>query len=323
MRVLLFGGANKGSEVLTELLKLGEEVVGVFYFDVDPHEKVWYRRVEDIAAEREIPSFKYGTVGGSDTCQILKNLNPEIILVVGWRYLIPKEQYSIPPKGCIIFHDSLLPKYRGFAPMNWAIINGEKETGVTMFYVSDEVDAGDIIAQKVVAIDEMDDAKTLEGKLTRVYLELLEENLPLIRSDKVVSTPQDHSHATYTCKRTPEDGLIDWTKSAREIYNLIRGLAEPYPGAFTFVWDGQRARKLYIWSASVDKTKTEWVGSIPGRVIEVVKNEGVKVMTGSGVLLVKEVQFAGERKVRADEVLRSVKTRLGVALYDLVQILVQ
>lgn len=198
MKVVLFGGGNRGSEVLCKLLELQEEVVGVFYFDEDPHEKIWYERIQDIATKKGIPSFKYTSSGKDDTTRILQSLAPEIIFVVSWRYKIPKEHYSIP-KDCIVFHDSLLPKYRGFAPMNWAIINGEKKTGATMFYIAEEVDAGDIIAQKEVNIDILDDARTLDKKITSLYIELLVENLPLLATGKAPRIPQEHSQARIYC----------------------------------------------------------------------------------------------------------------------------
>jgi len=315
MRVALFGGKNRGSEVLYKLLELHEEVVGVFYFEEDPHEKVWYEKVQDIATVKGIPSFKHGSIIRGDTTRILGSLNPEIIFVVSWRHVIPKKQYSIPPKGCIVFHDSLLPKYRGFAPMNWAIINGEQRTGVTMFYIAEEIDAGEIIAQKAIDIDIMDNAKIVDRKITSLYTELLEENLPLIAGAKAPRMPQDHSQATYTCKRTPEDGLIQWAKPAHQIYNLIRALTDPYPGAFTFVKRGSHTEKLYIWSAALDNENRNYVGCIPGRVIEILNGKGVKVLTGNGTLIVEDVQLESlETKVRADQIIKSIKTTLGLGL---------
>jgi len=315
MRVVLFGGKNRGSEVLYKLLALQEEVVGLFHFEEDPHEKVWYEKVQDISTLKGIPSFKHGSTSKSDATCILKSLKPEVIFVVSWRYMIPREQYSIPSKGCIVFHDSLLPKYRGFAPTNWAIINGEKKTGVTMFYIAEQVDAGDIIAQKAIDIDISDNAETLDRKITSLYIEVLEENLPLIAAGKSPRIPQDHSRATYACKRIPEDGLIDWTKPTRQIYNLIRGLVDPYPGAFTFVKAGADAGKLYIWSASLESERESYVGRIPGRVTEIVNGKGVKVLTGDGTLIVQDVQLgSSQTKRRADQIIRSIKTTLGAGV---------
>lgn len=312
MRMVLFGGGYKGSVILQKLFELREDVVGVFCFDEDSHEKVWYEKVQHIAERRGVPSFNIGSGYKSDVTQILRDIKPEVVFVVGWRYKISKEQYSIPQKGCIVFHDSLLPKYRGFAPMNWAIINGEKATGATMFYIDDEIDNGDIIAQKRVDISIMDTANILEVKVTNLYAELLEENLPLIASGKVKRIPQDHSQATYTCKRIPEDGLIDWSKSAQQIYNLVRGLTAPYPGAYTFIKVDSQVEKIYVWSATLVEEKKNYVGCVPGRVIEILEGEGVKVLTGDGVLVLEDVEMGGYRGwIKADRVIRSIKITLG------------
>lgn len=196
--------------------------------------------------------------------------------------------------------------------MNWAIINGEKETGVTMFYIAEEVDSGEIIAQKTIAIDIKDNAKTLDKKLTLLYMELLEENLPFIAANKAPRIPQDHSQATYTCKRIPEDGLIEWSKSTYEIYNLIRGLTDPYPGAYTFVKSGSHIEKLYIWSAFLDNEKKEYVGRVPGRVIGILEGTGIRVLTGDGTLILEDVELESQRgRTRADKIINSIKMTLG------------
>ena len=313
MRVALFGGKNRGSAILNKLLELQQQVVGVFYFEEDPHEKIWYEKMQDVAVRRGISSFNHTTTSKWDLTQILRNLRPEIMFVVSWRYRIERAQYSIPPRGCVVFHDSLLPKYRGFAPMNWAIINGEKRTGVTMFYIANEIDSGDIIAQKATDITADDDAKTLDEKLTRLYIDLLVENLPLLADGSASRTPQDHSEATYTCKRIPEDGLIDWKASAEQVRNLVRALTDPCPGAYTFMRHGKQMRKLYIWRTSLDNDIRNYVGCVPGRVVEIFVGKGIKVLTGSGTLVVEIVSLEEDtRKVRADQVVRSIKATLGM-----------
>ncbi len=274
MRVVLFGGGNKGSVILKKLIGLQQDVVGVFYFDEDPHENIWYDKVEDIAEANGISAFCCN--------RRMEELNPDVAFVAGWRYRIPKEQYSIPVKGTIVFHDSLLPKYRGFAPMNWAIINGEKQTGVTMFYIAEEVDSGDIIQQGRVRIGILDNAEILEKKIIEGYAMMLGATLPLIESGKVKSKPQVHSKATYTCKRIPDDGLIDWKQSTVRIYNLIRGLSYPYPNAFSYIG----GRKVCIRETRLVLEPKNYVGRITGRVVSI-EGEWVEVLTGDGSLLVK------------------------------------
>lgn len=312
MRIVLFGGCSKGSAVLNRLLELRQHVVAVFYFDEDKHERVLYQKVQHIAEEKAIPCFKHAAVGRRETTGLLKRLNPDLILVVGWRYVLPAEQYSIPGKGCIVIHDSLLPKYRGFAPLNWAIINGERLTGATMFYMAEDIDCGDIIAQKATQIDVLDDASTLDARITLLYLQLVSENLPLLASGEAARVPQDHTQATFTCKRIPDDGLVDWSRSAYDIYNLIRGLTIPFPGAFTYLRDDLRTEKLYIWRASLDGERRRYVGCVPGRVTEILPGMGVRVLTGDGTLIIEDVQLEDHAVVvKADQIIRSIKTTLA------------
>lgn len=307
MRVVLFGQGPKATAVLQKLIDLGQEVVGVFVADVDKHEKVNYKKPLTLAMEHFIPDHYRG---GSDE-KVLRELMPDIIFVVGWRYKIPKEQYSIPSKGTIVFHDSLLPKYRGFAPTNWAIINGETKTGATMFYIDEGIDSGDIIGQAEIPITLDDDAKTVETKVTSAYVGLLETYLPLIKADRVNRKPQDGRQATYTCKRIPEDGLIDWGKSTRKILNLIRGTTDPYPGAFTYLHDNNKLCKLMIWKASLDGEWKDYVGRIHGRVVDIIKGRGVVALTGGGTILIEEVSIGNGDHVRADEIIKSIKITLS------------
>ncbi len=301
MKIVLFGGGNKATAVLEELIALKQDVVGVIYMYEDEHENIWYKRVQDLAKENNIPTY----YRKDDIKVILNKLNPDIVFVVGWRFKISKEQYSIPPKGTIIFHDSLLPKYRGFAPMNWAIINGEKETGATMFYIAEGIDCGDIISQKRILISNNDDARGLNYKVTITYKELIREyfNLSAI---ELKGKQQNHQEATYCCKRVPDDGLIDWGKSSWEIYNLIRGLAYPYPNAFT--WYG--GNKYYIREAELFDDDKTYSGRIIGRVVEIIKDKGIIVLTGDGAILIKTINYKSVN-YSADELIKSVKATLG------------
>lgn len=302
MRIVLFGAGNKGSQVLKKLIELKQDVVGVFYLDEDAHETIWYDKIKDIADDCDIPRFQHNN---KHTKELIYNLHPDVIFAVGWRYKISKDIYSIPPKGTIVFHDSLLPKYRGFAPMNWAIINGEKETGATMFYIADDIDSGDIIEQKSLKIGINDTAKTIESEITNIYLQMLKTTLPLIEKNLIYKSNQKHYLATYTCKRVPEDGLIDWTKSSWEIYNLIRGLSYPYPNAFTYL----NGYELKILKAKLGENKP-YIGRICGRVINIIKGVGVEVLTGDGSIIIEQVKD-NNGEFRADEHITSIKDTFG------------
>lgn len=308
MRVVLFGATNRGTQVLKKLIELKEELVGVFYFKEDTHETIWYEKIQDVAKKNNIKAYNIRILTEFGIKEILEVMKPDVIFVVSWRYKIDKELHSIPPQGCIVFHDSLLPEYRGFAPMNWAIINGERKTGVTMFYIADEIDSGDIIAQNAVFIEPEDDARTLNDKLTDVYIRMLEFHLPLIRDGKAFGMKQDHQLATYTCKRKPSDGLIDWNKSALQIHNLIRGLTYPYPGAYSYTRIDLNKTIVRIWKSRVDTQGKKYIGCIPGRVLESVKGVGMKVLTGDGILILEEISVGKSKKhIQAGDLYRSVK----------------
>lgn len=306
MKIVLFGGpTNRSTLFLKKLIALKQQVV-VFYFNPDPHEKISHPLVQKVAKKNKTPAFLIENYNYKDYQKILNRYKPDLAFSVSWRYFIPKSVYSIPKKF-IVFHDSLLPRYRGFAPMNWALINGEKETGVTAFYISDEIDAGDIVAQKKVKIDFLDDAQSLDRKITDVYLEILGKIISKFKKGKIRARKQNHRKATYTCKRIPADGKIDWKMPAKKIYDLIRGLADPYPGAFCF-WQG---KKIYIWKSSLIKNSPTYRGSIPGRVIKVHKNIGIEVLTGDKPLLIKEIQLEkNKEKIKADKLIKSIKDTL-------------
>jgi methionyl-tRNA formyltransferase len=179
----------------------------------------------------------------------IEKYKPDLILAIGWYYLIPKSIRDIAPKGCIGMHGSLLPKYRGGAPLVWAIINGEKETGISLFYLEDGIDAGDIIAQEKIIIEPEDTIKTLIDKMTGYSLLIIEKYLPMIADGTAPRINQDNSKATLVPQRKPDDGLIDWNWDAEKIKNFIRAQTKPYPGAFT-IFNG---KKITIWDADIEE----------------------------------------------------------------------
>ncbi|MFN2597841.1 MAG: methionyl-tRNA formyltransferase, partial [Pyrinomonadaceae bacterium] len=176
----------------------------------------------------------------------------------------------------------------------------------TMFYAAEEVDAGDIIEQRARPITGEDDAGTIDAWLNETVERMLAENLPRLAAGTAPRVAQDHARATYAVWREPEDGRVDWSQPTRTVFNLIRGLAHPYPGAYSRL-DG---RKLTIWSAEIEREPRAYVGRIPGKVERILPGEGVGVLTGDGTLRLKRVQLEGEEPRRADEVIRRLKTRL-------------
>lgn len=306
MKIFLFAGSRRGYAVLKKLIEVKAEIGGILCLVEDPHEDQYHPKVTLIANEHQIPIFYSDKVKSSEYAKLLQQIKPDIAFAIGWRYLITKEAYSIPPKGTLIIHDSLLPAYRGFAPMNWAIINGETKTGVTLFHIAEGVDCGPIVDQLSADIHINDTAKTLDERITPLYETIITKNLKGLAEGTLKSIPQDETKATYTCKRTPEDGEINWQQSAFQIHNLIRALSRPFPGAYTTL----RGERIVIWDAELPEKPEVYMGNIPGRIIG--KRDGkIEVLTGDGILRLKKLQIEEKQEKDAADFAISVKDTFG------------
>jgi methionyl-tRNA formyltransferase len=207
--------------------------------------------------------------------------------------MICREILDIPALGAFNLHGSLLPAYRGRCPVNWVLINGEKRTGVTLHYMIDKPDAGDIVGQKEVEISFTDTARTLYDKLCLSAKELLDELLPLINKGQIPRQKQDLKAGSYYGGRRPEDGRIDWNKSVQDIYNLIRGVTEPYPGAFAFLENGE---KIIIWWAEPVKSD---ISKVPGEVE--ISKENIRVYTGKDAIKLIGIEVQ-ERRMKGSQI---------------------
>jgi methionyl-tRNA formyltransferase len=243
---------------------------------------------------------------GNEQSAWLWETPPDVLFAVSWRYMIPPEVYLRATRGSFVFHDSLLPAYRGFAPTVWAMVNGEDHTGVTLFEMVDAVDAGAIVDQRRIPIGLDDSIADVMERVTTGYLEILEANLSAILNGTAPRRMQDPALATYTCKRVAADGRIDWNASSRTVHDLIRAHTRPYWGAFTTL-DG---RQLRIWEARRIANAPVYVGRVPGRIIESRRGTGATVLTGDGAVLITRAQLDGE-PVDAAEILRSLGQTLG------------
>ena len=306
MRIFLFLGSRRGYAVLKKLIDIQANIAGILCLVEDTHEEQYHPKVTAIANEKNIPIFYSSKIKSNEYANILQQIKPDIAFAIGWRYLITRAAYSIPPKGTLIIHDSLLPKYRGFAPMNWAIINGERETGVTLFHIAEGVDCGPIINQLSTEISLQDTAKTVDERIIKLYEEIIVTSLPGLESGQLSSIEQNEAEATYTCKRTPEDGEINWQQSAFQIYNLIRGLTHPFPGAYTIL----RGKKAFIWQAELPEKNDVYIGNIPGRIIGK-KNGLIEVLTGQGILRLHSLHYVNEEETMAINFEISVKDTFG------------
>jgi len=280
MKAIVLAYHDIGCAGLEALLRNGFDVQAVFTHKDNPGEAIWFHSVAELASARGIPVYAPDDINHPIWAEKIRALKPDIIFSFYYRQMVKPVILNIPPRGCINLHGSLLPKYRGRCPANWVLIHGEKETGVTLHYMTPHADDGDIVAQASVPITRDDTALTLFGKMTAAATRLLDENLPRIRALKAPRTPQDHAKATCFSGRRPEDGAIDWSKSAQDICNLVRAVTHPYPGAFTWVGD----RKLLVWSATAKKTK---VNENPGTVLTTAP---LTVACGQGVVQIDQTQ---------------------------------
>ena len=233
MKVVLLAYNDIGCRCLEFFLKAGHRVEAVFTHKDDPKENIYFDSVEEIAKKKGIACHNPDDINTPENVKIIRDAAPEAIFSLYYRKLISKEVIDIPPRGAINLHGSLLPKYRGRCPVNWAIINGESETGVTLHYIAEKPDAGAIIGRRRVSIGVDDTAYMVLNKLATEAVGLMEETVPKIEARMVVGIPQNEKEATTFPRRRPEDGLINWDMSSLRIYNLIRSLAHPFPGAFT------------------------------------------------------------------------------------------
>ena len=274
MKCVVLAYHNMGCAGIRALLDAGFEISAVFTHRDNPNENIWFDSVAELAASKGIPVYAPEDINHPIWVGRIRAMKPDFLFSFYYRSLIKQELLDIPAKGCINLHGSLLPKYRGRVPINWAIINGEKKTGVTLHYMTAKADAGDIIAQEKVTITGDDTAKSLFDKCVEAAKKMLGKTLPLLKKGKAPRTPQDDRQATVFGGRKPADGEIDWSKSAAAVRNLIRAVTRPYPGAFSFLGD----RKCFIWSAELANNPGK---AAPGKVISV---SPLTVACGEGAL---------------------------------------
>lgn len=286
-RTIVFGYHDIGVACLQELLSQRANVVAVVTHRDDPAETVWFGSVAELAAAHGIPVEAPDDPNAPAFLEEVRRLRPDLVFSFYYRRLLSPAILAIPPLGAINLHGSLLPKYRGRAPLNWVLVRGERLTGVTLHHMDARADHGDIIAQRAVPIAIEDTALTLSRKLTAAARTLLAEMYPLIVAGRAPRVPQDHAAATKFGRRTPADGLIAWSRSAWEIYNLIRAVTRPFPGAFTF-WAG---RRLFLWSARPPRGRPS--RAPVGTILGIGDGGALEVATGDGVLEVLRLQADG------------------------------
>lgn len=310
MRIVLLCATRRGYRFLRKLAELVPPSTDllVFSFKEEPWEPRFLDNIRDFTVSSGWQFYEAKNLGHERWSHFWESTEFDLMLAVSWRYMIPSQVYQRALLGTFVFHDSLLPGYRGFAPTVWAMINGEDHTGVTLFEIAERMDEGDIVDQTRLSIGPDETISAVTERVTEVYLDLLERNINDLMKGTVKPIPQDHSLATYTCKRLPEDNLIDWRKPSNDIHNLIRAVSSPYPGAYTYLGD----RRLRIWSARRMVDYHVYVGGIPGRVVEIKHGEGVIVLTGDGAIMLCDVQIDGGEIVCASETINSLSQSLSM-----------
>ena len=261
--------------------------------------------VKETALAHNIPVYQPTRVREPECIEYLRQYNPDIIIVVAFGQILPKEILEMPRYGCVNVHASLLPQYRGAAPIQWAVINGEAVTGVTTMRMDEGLDTGDMILKTELALDAKETGGSLFDKLAVEGAKLCVETVAAIEAGTATYTPQDHEAATLTKIIKKQLGNIDWNKSAKEIECLIRGL-NPWPSAYTKL----AGKTLKIWDADVIDTDTE---QAPGTITEVGKNT-LYVQTGKGQLSLREVQLEGKKRMEVDAFLRGCQVEAGAVL---------
>ncbi len=279
---------NVGCRCLAELLRQGARVEAVFTHEDSPTEEIWFGSVAELARQNGIPCY-FTDVNLPENIALLEKIKPDFLFSFYYRCMIRKEILEIPRLGALNMHGSYLPRYRGRVPVNWAVINGESETGATLQYMVEKPDAGDIVDQEKVAIEFADTALDVFAKVTDAAERIIARSWPLLREGKAGRKAMNLGEGSYFGGRKPEDGRIDWNKKAVDIYNLVRGVTHPYPGAFSIL----NGKKVLIWKA--------WPAEGRGEPGMIVSERPFLVGTGEGLLEIRSLQMVSEEEETAGE----------------------
>ena len=281
-RILFFGYSEVGYICLDLLIARGDDVVGLITHEDHPDEKIWFKTPAVAALEHGIPVFTPESVNTPEWLVKISAMKPDLILSVYYRHMIGQRILDLPPLGAFNLHGSLLPKYRGRAPINWAVLHGETRIGMTLHRMVKRADAGAVVDQEGIEISAQDTAEQAFRKVLPCARTVLARQIDLLLTGTATETPQDEAEATYFGGRKPGDGRIDWTRPSAEIFNLIRAVTDPYPGAFTESCGVQ----LMVWWA-------EFIADRSGRPREILSSDPLIVATGDGALHLIRTEWRG------------------------------
>lgn len=277
-----------GHEALAELLDLGADIGLVVTHEDAPGEKIWFRSVADLARSSGVPVVTPDDINTDAPVARIAAVQPDFLFSFYYRLMMKPRVLALPSRGALNLHGSYLPRYRGRAPVNWVLVNGETETGVTLHEMDEKPDHGAIVAQRRIAIARDDTALSLTRKLAATGRLLLRDVYPRLVDGTAPRTPQEHGGSSYFGGRKPADGEIDWTRPAESIRNLVRAVTDPWPGAFTTLGD----RKVLVWWA---ETRPATSGDAPpGSIVaDASGGEALLVATGDGLLEIRSIAWDG------------------------------
>lgn len=307
MRIVFMGTPDFAVPSLQALIDAGHDVCAVYTQPDKPQGRkqiLTAPPVKTLALEHDIPVFQPNTLKNEDEQARLRELAPEVIIVVAYGKLLPKAVLDIPPHGCINVHGSLLPRWRGAAPIQWAIIAGDEMAGVTTMQMAEGLDTGDMLLTYETKVGEKETAGELFDRLAQSGAELLTQTL--VKLDEITPRPQDDAQSCYAHMLDKQMAVIDWSKSAHEIDCLIRGL-NPWPIALTTL-SGER---LKVFAAEKANGNGE-----PGTVLEADPKKGLTVACGEGALKLTEIQLVGGKRMKATDFLRGHAIEVGTKLGD-------
>lgn len=306
LRIVFMGTPEFACPTLQVLIDRGENVVAVVTQPDRPKgrgQQMQAPPVKELAQKYGIPVLQPLKVRAPEAIEEIRALKPDLIVVVAFGQILPKALLDIPPKGCINVHASLLPRYRGAAPLNWCIINGEAETGVTTMLMDVGLDTGDMLLKKTTPIDPDEDAQSLHDRLSAIGAEALAETLDLLVAGRLIPEKQDDSQSCYAPMLKKELGCIDWTQGAQEIKNLVRGIT-PWPGAYTYC-DGKMLK--------IFRVRTSTGSGAPSSILKADKT-GIEVACARGSLIIEELQLEGKKRLPAVEFLAGCRLSPGMTL---------
>lgn len=311
MKIIFMGTPDFSVGTLEALVEAGHEVVLAVSQPDKPKgrgKEMQFTPVKECALKYNIPVYQPRKVRDAECIEELRKYNADIMVVVAFGQILPKEILEMTPYGCVNVHASLLPKYRGSAPIQWAIINGEEVTGVTTMQMDEGLDTGDMLLKTEIPIEEKETGGSLFDKLAAAGAKLCVETLEALQNKTVTPVPQGETTTAYAKMLDKQLGNIDWTRKAIEIERLIRGVS-PWPSAYTD-WNG---KVMKIWDAEVDFGTVEIREAKPGTIVKVEK-DAFYVQTGDGLLKVRELQIPGRKRMDAGAFLRGYQVKEGEIL---------